>query len=118
MAMNKKEQQQMADLEERARINKALSWPMIEPPPLVPTDDLEYGELRTGWYALGGYISCGPRVQEGCSGKSFHSNSTTKGTGSKGTGKMYHTRLDALLALRLSLAEECAKLLARTDNGS
>jgi hypothetical protein len=116
MAMNKKEQQRLADAESKLAAAMALGWPREpKPEPVDVRAQLEgkHGELFVGWWSHN--YSDEFRVGQGCSNGYSHSRDSTTKASSQGGGKFFFTREDALLVARWEMCERFAKALAALD---
>jgi len=114
MAMTKKEQQMVADLQHEVRLAKALRLTQrVEPDVPVPTsfstDCLSFGYIPIG--AQSDY----PRVEVACSSSGYHAVGRTDRTTSQGARRLFSTRLLALRALRYEVEQKVAQKLAKID---
>lgn len=128
MAMTKAEQAEMQRLRDDLALSRAMRWPDYPMPQAVTREwiaaNLVDGGIRyssaqrvaRGWFInayLGGYSR--PKVTLGCS-DGVHHNTEGDVTVSQNMGRMYATKREALQALRLTLTEMCAKILADVDS--
>ena len=112
MAMNKREQAMVADLQEQLRLARALRFtPAVGPD--VPVPDSERNKLVRGFLynAYEGEF----RVVPACSTSSFHSFGRNDRTDAQGGVQLYSTHLRALQACRNDAERQCAKWLADID---
>lgn len=113
MAMTKKEQKRLADLEDELRIAKAFRFTeAVEPDLPIPgmlSDGLSKG------FDFNAYVSSHARVEKACSSSIHHSFGQDDSTTTQGARRLYSTRLLALRAMRAKVEIQCAKLLADID---
>jgi hypothetical protein len=113
MAMNKKEQAELADLKNSLRLAKALRWTeqvLKDVPP--PTT---YGKETSGFvfnaYSFSVSAAWSSTVSHGIGSHAREGRSS----GSQNSISMYSTRLLALRGLRNAVEQESAKKLAEID---
>lgn len=97
-----------------------------EPPNQVTRDEIvaqqkSFSDLVTGWFynVSLSWHGC-YRVTNGCSNGTSHNRDNTAKTSSRGMGRMYRTKLDALKCARHELARqfvvELRKIQSEIDN--
>lgn len=110
MAMNKKEQQAFAEMQQQVALAKALRWTEpVQPDVMPPTGN----ELRKG-FLFNSYIG-GPRVDKACTSAVHHAFGQNDKTTTQQARCLYSTRLLALKALRHELELKCAAILLGID---
>lgn len=124
MAMTKAERQEMDNLREARDMARALSWPnYATPAPMTPAEIAAAPKvsMRNDGYPGTKDVACGwfmnsysRQVSKGWSAGNSHSTTMHPG-GSQGGGKMYATKFDALLAMRIEVTEMLARQLAAID---
>lgn len=99
---------------------EALTWPTEpEPQPVDTAKELAgkpYGTLYVGWWTNAHADSTRDGVGQGCCSIIYHSTWSTEKTNSKGTGRFYATKRDALLVLRWEHCRRAAKRLMEIDD--
>lgn len=114
MAMNKKEQAELAQAKLDAMINRALRWTDPVQPDLMPPKPIS-GEQDIRGYV---YNTHNMRVDPAWSSSAYHSIGSHERKNyhaSQGACQLYSTRLLALRALRSAKEIEVAKQLANID---
>lgn len=115
MAMTKAETARVAELERELTLRKVLSWPAAAPAPMpLPTGTA----TATGWLVAGD-LRTGPRVELAWSQSDRHGwgwAPTRGGSASKGGIRLYRTKLDAIIAARMTMTEQAAEILAKLDS--
>jgi len=113
MAMTKKEQQAMADLQQELRLAKAMRFTEDVRPDVAPPS----GSGLTKGFLYNNYIGghSGPHVEPACSGCVSHAFGQDDHTTTQDPKFLYSTRLLALRALRHSVEIQVATLLAGID---
>lgn len=112
MAMNKKEQAELAQAKLDAVINRALRWTDPVNPDLMPPN---WGEPDIRGYV---YNTYNMRIEPAWSDSAYHSigsHERKKHIASQGARPLYSTRFLALRALRSAKEIEIAKQLADID---
>jgi hypothetical protein len=110
MAMTKKEQQRLADLEQQLREAKAFRFTEpVEPDVGVPETFAE--GLRKGFL----FNDHNDDVSKACSSSCYHSYGSHERTSTQGSRRLYSTELLALRALRNQVELKCAKRLSEID---
>jgi hypothetical protein len=112
MAMSKKEQAYIADLENQLRLAKALRWTEPTDTDVIPASGagLLKGFLYNAHLGFGG-----PRVEKACTDFIYHCFGDDTQTRSQGSRRLYSTRLRALKAMRNDVERQAAKTLADID---
>ena len=112
MAMNKKEQAEMADLKHQLALARAFRFTEpVEKDVPPPAPESKFGELSIGWT----YILGRKEVFVACSSITGHSIGRTDETRSQRPMQLYSTKLLALKGLRHEMEQVYAKELARID---
>jgi hypothetical protein len=115
MAMNKREQQAFADLEQRLRLARAFNWTTKPEPDVEPPADYSQ-KPSVGWT----YNAHAQRIEQAWSKSSTHGNGSPPlkndfGSGYQGSLRLYSTKLLALRACRADMELKFAEELAKID---
>lgn len=111
MAMNKKEQAYIKDLEDQLRLAKAMRFTIKISPDVMPPAFENGKELRKGWL----FNTYSRTVERGCTCSLYHSFGTDEEARSQNPMPLYSTKRLALMALRNRVEIELARELAQID---
>lgn len=115
MAMTKKEQERVRELERELALAKSLRFTDRVLPDVFPPErftPLKHGFLFNLHRAMTG---CGSSVEPACTSSNGHSFGDSEGPSQQGARSLYSTELLAWKALRNEAEMACAKILAGID---
>lgn len=117
MAKTKREAAELESLRRQLRLAKAFAWPAYPKPEQIDVaraiEGKEWPAKIEGWYCHSWDLES--RISKGWSRSGSHSNTLAADHGCQGAGRMYATRLEALLMARHEITERAAEALANLD---
>ncbi len=121
MAMNKKEQAEVAELRNQLYLARALGWSHAPEPERMPIPT-GFNKYANGWdyNAYFGSSFGRPDAERAWTSSINHGSGhvtdpSKRPSASQNSKCLFFTRLDALVALRLELEKNTAKILAEVD---